>query len=434
MQPWLRALSHYGDPRIFGIFFLSFTSGLPFLLTLSTLSVWLTEVGVSKSTIGIMILATVPYSLKLFWAPVVDRVKIPIFHEILGKRRSWIVVSQLGIMASLISLGAENPAHNLGWTAFMVFCVSFFSASQDCVFEAYRSEILSPINIGAGSGVSVLGYRMGMLAASTGALYLASYFPWEVVYTLMAFGMVLGIITVLCSPEPNHGVQKTPAVSIKQQIQSFMKRQDLLLIILFIFLFKVGDSVMNSMGPRLMLELGFSKIEIANIGKLFGISAMVFGGILGGLLIARSSFYDCLLIATLLQGAASIAFMALAQSEGSRELLVFAVGIENLACGIGASGFIAYLTSLATQDSMTASNYAFFSSVSSLSRLTLSFGAGLLADTVEWQNFYGIVALGCVPAFGMLIKYKALFIGSSQSTLSQENCIIPYETTKSRSV
>ena len=199
---WLESCAVYADRRVVTILFLGFSSGLPLALTFGTLNIWLKEVGVSKTTIGLFALMGTPYTLKFLWAPLVDRMPVPYLTRGLGRRRSWAILTQLALMATIAGLGATNPAAHVELTALFAFMVAFWSASQDIVIDAYRVEILEERQYGAGAAMIVLGYRMGMLVSGAGALYLATYVGWLATYGLMTALMTVGIAAILLNPEP----------------------------------------------------------------------------------------------------------------------------------------------------------------------------------------------------------------------------------------
>jgi len=205
MKTWLSSARIYADRRIVVILFLGFSSGLPLLLVFSTLSIWLKVEGVSLTAIGLFSLVRTPYTFKFLWAPVIDRVSLPVITQWLGRRRGWAIVTQVVLMASIFGLATANPVENPWTTAVFALIVAFSSASQDIVIDAYRVEILADDEQGAGAGAIVLGYRMGMLTAGAGALWLAAAFPWSQVYAIMGGLVVIGMITILLAPEPETG-------------------------------------------------------------------------------------------------------------------------------------------------------------------------------------------------------------------------------------
>lgn len=439
MNRWVKTASLYGEPRVLGILFLGFSSGLPFLLTLATLHVWLTEVGVNKTTIGLFVFVTLPYTLKFLWAPLIDRLRVPLFCDLFGRRKGWILASQLCLIFALLCLGNSDPVHFIWGTAFCAFFVALCSATQDIVVEAYRVEALEQHHAGPGAGASVLGYRLGMWVSGAGALYLASHFSWFTVYAIMGGFVIVGIVTTLLSHEPEDknltplnldrvsplsNVLKFPDRSFRsrwedlkkafergllQPLNSLFHRRDWVVILFFIFFYKVGDTVLNTMTMPFLLEIGFTKIQIAHVAKSFGIGAMILGGLVGGIFLARKPLIQTLLLCSFLQILASIMFMTQAMVGNSVVMLFATIGIENLACGMGTAAFIAYLSSMCRLPH-TATHFALLSSFGSLARVLLSSIAGWCADHMAWSTFYGMTAVACVPCLILLITSSHHFV------------------------
>ncbi len=403
----------YFEPRVLGIFFLGFSSGLPFLLTLATLHVWLTEAGLNKTTLGLFVLCTLPYSFKFVWAPLIDKIRLPLFADLFGHRKGWILFSQ-------ILLGRSNPHLNLIGTAFCATLVAFASATQDIVIEAYRIESLKQERLGHGAGASVLGYRVGMWVSGAGALYLASYFSGATVYAFMAACVTIGMVTTLLSHEPrvSESSQRQDAQTasfrprfvkaVTEPIQSLARREDWIVILLFIFLYKIGDTVLNTMSVRFLLEIGFSKIEIAHVSKSFGIGAMVLGGFIGGIILSRKPLVYSLLACGVLQVLSCLMFALQSKLGNNIGLLFLSMGIENLACGWGAAAFIAYLTNLC-RSPFSATHFAVLTSVGSFARVSLSSLAGWTADQMTWTQFYVATAFACLPCLFLLLGQASRF-------------------------
>ncbi|MCE2951142.1 MAG: AmpG family muropeptide MFS transporter [Alphaproteobacteria bacterium] len=416
MHSWRVAARAYQDPRVLAVLFLGFSSGLPFLLTLATLHVWLLEVGLTKTTLGLFAFATIPYTLKFLWAPFLDKITLPFFGTVFGKRKGWMLASQLCLIISLLTLGASSPSDAPLWTACAAFFVSVCSATQDIVVEAYRIEALETKRAGAGAGASSFGYRLGMWVSGAGALYLASYFSWFCVYAIMAGCVIVGIITTLLTPEPDTP-PSTPSLKFNDEtntpfiLKPFMaliKRPELSLTLLFIFSYKIGDTVLNTMTIPFLLEIGFSKIEIAHVAKSFGIAAAVFGSLLGGLLLTRWSLVFNLMLCSALQIFASLMFFVQASMGHDLVCLFISIGIENVACGMGTTAYLVYLSSRCARN-FTASHFALLCSFGSLCRVCLSFLAGWTADHVTWEEFYLLSAFACLPCFFLLASFSGAF-------------------------
>ena len=263
---------------------MGFSCGLPLLLTLSVLQAWMTEAGVDLTTIGLMTLVGLPYTLKFFWAPLFDRYRLPF----LGRRRGWLLIAQLALMGSLIGLGFSNPVAQPELLALAALAVSFFSASQDIVVDAYRREDLPDRELGLGSSLYINGYRVGMLLASGGGLILADHIPYSLVYTIMACCLLPGVITTLLTPEPHvASIPQTLKDAVVAPLKEYFSRTNALWILAFILMYKIGDTMAAAMTTPFYLDIGFSKTQIGAVVKLFGFWATVGGTIFGGIAMIR---------------------------------------------------------------------------------------------------------------------------------------------------
>lgn len=402
------------------IFLFGFSSGLPFLLTLSTLTIWLKESGVNNATIGLFVIVTLPYTFKFLWGPIVDRVKLPFPLRSLGQRRSWALLSQGFLIFMLIGLGSSNPRDNILGTALWAFGVAFCSAIQDIVIEAYRIEIIDEDQKGSAASSTYLGYRLGMMASSAGTLFLAAAFSWDFAYTIMAALICIGLLTTLFTPSPQTLVfSPAPHLSLKgithytefwkwvkltygPPLKELLSTYDWRVVLAFIFFYKVGDTTLNVMNTPFLVELGFSKLEIANVAKFFGIFAMMVGGFIGGLFLNRFGILSSLMLCAVLQILSSLMFVIQALVGHDLSVLMITIGVENLTCGLGAAAFIAYLSSLCSVPH-TATHFALLSSFGSFARILLSIGAGFLADLLPWHLFFMITAVACLPCLLLLI-------------------------------
>ncbi len=425
-RSWWQHSQLYLKPRVASIFFLGFSSGLPFLLLLSTLTVWLTEAHISKTQIGLLAWVTVPYSLKFMWAPIVSQIHIPYLCDALGRRRGWLVATQLGLMVGILGLGLTHPESHLGWTAFWAAVVGLFSAWQDIWIESYRIDRLPEHYLGVGAGASVLGYRVGMLTSGAGALYLSNFFSWSIVYTIMAGFILLGLVTTLCSDDEQERDKLSrawlgqahcpkPKLSMTVWYQAFCEalkvlcqNHTMIAVLVFIFCFKACDAILNVMNLPFLIEMGFSKLEIVHVSKTFGISAMIVGGIMGGLFVNRCSLWKSLWVCACLQVTACLLFVAQAVVGHHIWLLVLTTGVENFTLGLSQIGLIAYLTQLCDK-SYSITHFAILSSLASLARVLFSMGAGWLADQCSWVSFYGFATLLCLPSLLLLSCCSAKF-------------------------
>lgn len=418
MRENLKAIKLYLDPKVLLVMMLGFSSAIPFLLTLGTLHAWLAQVGVSKTVIGLFALATLPYALKFLWAPLMDFINLPYLSRRLGKRRAWMLISQITLVFAIILLGYSNPAENIYLTGLLTFIVATCAASQDNVIEAYRIESLNQLEAGPGAGSSVVGFRIGMWISGGGALYMSDLMSWNHVYFLLSLCVCVGIVATLMAHEPEHPKQvdfnvtpinKRQSLFYKIQLKqiflpsftSFFARPNWLIILLFIVFYKAGDSILNMMSIPFMLELGFSNVEIAHIAKSFGMIAMISGGIIGGILLVSKDILHCMALSILLIIVSCILFMTQAYLGHNHAMLIATMGVENIACGMSASVLIAYLSQLCKQP-FTATHFALLSSFSSFARVSLSSAAGWISDQTDWISFYALVAFCCLPALLML--------------------------------
>jgi PAT family beta-lactamase induction signal transducer AmpG len=430
---WLGAARVYFEAPIIRLLFLGFSSGLPLALTASTLSIWLAESGVSKSTIGLFAALGVPYALKFLWAPLIDRLALPLLSRVFGRRRGWILATQFALIGAIVTMGFADPAADPGLLAVLALTVSFCSASQDIVLDAYRVETLEERQLAAGAAIFVWGYRVAMLTSGAGALYLASYAPWLVAYLAMAALMAVGVVTILLSPEPaRNGTDETRAR--EREVQAFMAGRGIaasdwraragawiyvamvspfveflasrgwtaILVLAFVIFYKLGDSMAGVMTNPFLIEIGFSKIEIANVVKIYGFTATMVGLALGGWLLTAAGMVKSLWICGVLQLLSNLMFAVQAEVGPDLGLLAGVIGFENLAGGMGTAIFVAYLSSLCNV-AYTATQYALLSSLFAVPRTLISAGTGFVAEAVPWVDFFVYTAIGAVP--GLLILW-----------------------------
>ncbi|MCH8237740.1 MAG: AmpG family muropeptide MFS transporter, partial [Proteobacteria bacterium] len=429
MKGWLESARIYRDRRVLIILLLGFSSGLPLLLVFSTLSVWLKMEGVSLTAIGLFSLVRTPYTFKFLWAPVIDRISLPILTGMLGRRRGWALLTQAALMASIFAMATTNPSENPGLTALFALLVAFSSASQDIVIDAYRVEVLDDNEQGAGAGAIVLGYRMGMLTAGAGALWLASAFTWNQVYALIGGLVVVGMVTILLAREPLAGQSLESASAEEERIaghlasgwtprlarllawffeaviapfRDFMGHPGWAAIILFIALYKLGESYLGVMANPFYVETGFTTIEIANVSKVFGLGAIIAGGLIGGVMVNRIGIMRSLLICGVLQIAGTLMFVVQALVGANVPMLMVTIAAENVTSGMATTAFVAYLSSLCNQ-AYTATQYALLSSFMAFTRDVLSASAGWAAEWLGWAGFFLFSAAAAVPGLAVLL-------------------------------
>lgn len=429
LRDWLAAFAVYRDRRVLAIAVLGFASGLPLALTGQTLQAWLTESGASLKDIGLFALVGVPYTLKFIWAPLVDRLPLPLLTRWLGRRRGWLVFAQALLMAAIAALAFSNPGQALAFTALCAVAVAFASATQDIVIDAWRVEILEERQLAAGAAAIVFGYRIGMLVSSAGALYLATVFAWPLVYLAMAAILVIGAITVLLVGEPaakprgdaerrfaeaqswlaarphlsgaSSAVMAWLYASVAGPFLQFMSRKGWIGILLFVMLFKLGDSLAGVLATSFYLNIGFTKAEIADVSKLYGFAATMLGLFLGGWLMQAVGLYRALWVCGVLQMGSNLLFAVLALRGHDLWFLALTVGVENLASGMGTAALVAYLSALC-DIAYTATQYALLSSLTAVARTVLSSYAGFMAESLGWPLFFLATTVAALPGLALL--------------------------------
>ncbi|WP_073277785.1 AmpG family muropeptide MFS transporter [Microbulbifer donghaiensis] len=421
---WGQALRVYLKPRVLAMFFLGFSAGLPLLLVFSTLTAWLRDYGVSRTAIGFFAWVGITFSIKVLWAPVIDYLRLPFMTRWLGKRRSWMLVSQLGVSLGLVGMAGLNPQLALTQVAILAVWVAFCSASQDVVIDAYRIESVDKELQGAMAANYVFGYRVALLVAGAGALYIAELASWSVSYTTMAVLMGVGIITTLLVAEPDHSFIKDRAEPFQHEwvdrmlgsgdhsplkewfvravacpfIEFFQRNgRFALVLLLFIGIFRLSDIAMGVMANPFYLDLGFSKTDIAEIGKVFGFFCTIIGSFLGGLLVVRYGIMRPLILGAAMVAATNLLFAHLAQIGPDRTWLAIVISADNISGGISNAVFIAYLSSL-TNQAYTATQYALFSSLMTLPGKFISGFSGVVVDAQGYSQFFIYVAILGTPA------------------------------------
>jgi PAT family beta-lactamase induction signal transducer AmpG len=380
---------------------MGFACGLPLLLTITVLQAWMKEQGVDLTVIGMISLVGLPYTLKFLWAPVMDRFTLPF----LGRRRGWLLVAQAALMVSISGLGFTDPGKNPWITAGAAFLVTFFSASQDIVVDAYRREDLPDKELGLGSSLYVNGYRVGMLLASGGGLIMADHMPFFMVYQIMAACLLPGVVTTLLAPEPkiNVGTPETMREAVFDPLIEYFSRRGALWILAFILFYKIGDTMASAMTIPFYLDIGFSKTQIGAVVKLFGFWATVAGTLIGGVIMLRIEINRSLWVFGFLQAVSTAGFAVLARVGNSLPLLSTVISFENLSSGMGTAAFIAFMASL-THKKFTATQYALLSSLMGIPRVMASAPTGFLAKNMGWESFFIVCTLMAAP--GMLLVFK----------------------------
>lgn len=398
----LETIKIYGRPRLLAILGMGFASGLPLALTGSTLALWLADAHIAMSEIGLFALVAVSYNFKFLWAPLIDRLAIPGLTAWLGRRRSWALVFQLGVALSLAGMALTDPVTAPVATAVMAVLVAFFSASQDIVIDAYRVELLRTEEQGAGAAATQFGYRLGMIASGAGALYAAEAWGWPAAYLVMAGLMSIGVATVLSTPEPV--VERPPrggfAATVLAPFRDFARHPGWVGILGFVLVYKMADAVAGHYAGPLYLSLGFSKIEIANISKVFGVIATIVGVALGGTLVYRLGVFRTLVLGALLQMGSNAMYVVQALAGHDLRVLTLTIAVENVAGGIGSAAFVAYLSALCSR-AYTATQYALLSALAAFARNFFVSAGGAAAEWLGWLWFF-VFSVG-LPVPGLVL-------------------------------
>lgn len=444
VRTWLYdAYSIYRQKPVLVIALLGFSAGLPFLLVFSTLTAWLRDVGVERTTIGFFAWVGITYSIKVFWSPVVDRVRLPILRRI-GQRRSWILLGQVGIATGLVLMSLVNPLDSLMVVAIAALLVAFSSATQDVALDALRIESAAIELQGAMSAAYIFGYRLALLMAGAGALYIAEFSNWALAYLCMAGLMLVGVVAIIWADEPERASLKERNEIELELVDKIMGRpmnlasrshwqrwlygavicplleffqrngKFALLILTFIAVFRLSDITMGVMANPFYLDLGYSKADIASVAKVFGFFMTIFGSALCGIMVVKIGIMRPLLIGAIMIASTNLLFAGLAYVGGEETpalwYLAVVISLDNLSGGIASTAFVAYLSSLANRN-YTATQYALFSSLMTLPGKFISGFSGMVVDSFGYIEFFLISAAVGIPAILLvllLMRYKKL--------------------------
>ncbi|MEQ8735440.1 MAG: AmpG family muropeptide MFS transporter [Rhodospirillaceae bacterium] len=421
LNDWITASRVYLQRRVIVIFLMGFSAGLPFALMFSTLTAWLSDAGIDKTSIGLFVLTGAAFTLKFLWAPLVDRLPLPIVTRIFGQRRSWLFLAQFVCVVSLIGIAISDPATRLVITVLWTVVLAFASATQDIVIDAYRIETLREDEQGAGAAAYQVGYRFAMICSGAGALLLADIVSWSVSYFVMAVLMSVGLFTTLLSPEPSRPTSPDIshlnrmdryAVWFRESVISpfldFLTRPAWLPILLFIVFYKYADGIWAAMANPFYLELGFTKTQIALVSKTYGVAMTIIGVILGGVMVVRFGILRSVLFGAVTMALTNLLYAGLALAGPSVPVLMAVISVENLTNGIGGTVFIAYLSSLCNL-AYTATQYALLSSFMNVARTFLASGGGWLADQVDWFTFFILTTAAGIPGVVLLLYLMKRF-------------------------
>jgi len=380
---------------------LGFASGLPLALTSGTLQAWMTVENVDLKTIGIFSLVGQAYVFKFLWSPMMDRYT-PSF---LGRRRGWLILTQLLLVVAIFAMGFMDPSKDLFWLASLAVLIAFASASQDIVFDAYKTDLLPPEERGNGAAVSVLGYRLAMLVSGGLALWLADrYLGWQHMYWLMSGLMLTGVIATLLSPEPENSqpAPRTLEMAVVAPLKDFFARNNAWLILLLIVMYKMGDAFAGSLSTTFLIRgVGFDAGEVGLVNKTLGLAATIFGALLGGMLMQRLSLSRALMQLGILQAVSNAGYWILAVTDKDLITMGTAIFFENLCGGMGTAAFVALLMTLCNR-SFSATQFALLSALSAVGRVYVGPIAGWFVEAYGWPWFYLFSIVAAVPGLLLL--------------------------------
>ena len=391
------------NKKILICIFTGFTSGLPLFILISLLPAWLRSSGLDLKAIGLFALIQFPFTWKFLWAPLFDR-----FTFSMGRRRGWLIIFQILLLLTIALSGFIDPVSQLTSIAIISTIIAFFSASQDVVIDAYRRELLLDRELGLGNAIHVNAYKIASLVPGSLSLVLADFFAWDFVFIVTALFMLPGIIMTLLVSEPKlkAAAPKTLKEAVIEPLKEFKNRKGLnnaLLILLFIFLYKIGDSMATALATPFYLDLGFSMTEIGLIAKNAGLWPGILGGILGGIWMMKLGINKALWIFGFMQMFATLSFAWLAYVGDNNAVLAITVGLEFFAAGLGTTAFVAYIAKT-TNPSYTATQFALFTSLASVPRTLTNASTGYLVEFFGWQTFFVFCFVIAIP--GMLLLFK----------------------------
>jgi PAT family beta-lactamase induction signal transducer AmpG len=431
LRSWWQAVLIYREPRVLAMLFLGFSAGLPFMLVFQTLSAWLRQAGIERATIGMLAWVGIVYSIKFLWAPIVDRLKLPLLYRLLGRRRSWMLLAQVGVGFGLANLAHADPASSVRFVALSALFVAFCAATQDIALDAWRIESAPPEMQGGMAAAYQLGYRIAIMTGTAGALWIAADLGWRAAYSTMAALMSVGVITTLLIREPVVAAQSRdqhervvewlaarahwPAPlrnaggwfvgAVLEPIIDFFRRYGLglgLLVFAFIGSYRLSDYAMGVMANPFYLDQGFTLKQVATVVKAFGIVAAMIGVVVGGTVVAKLGVVRALVVGAVMMMVSHAGFAILAFSESNSVVGLATVNsIDNIALGIHGTSLLAFLSSL-TSSKYTATQYAVLSSLYALPGKLLMGTSGFVVDAIDYPGFFTYTALLNLPALFLL--------------------------------
>ncbi|GKX62358.1 AmpG family muropeptide MFS transporter [Pragia fontium] len=380
---------------------LGFASGLPLALTSGTLQAWMTVAGLDLTTIGFFSLVGQAYVFKFLWSPLMDRYSLPF----LGRRRGWMLLTQVSLIILIFAIGCLNPQHDLWLMAALAVMIAFFSASQDIVFDAYKTDVLSAEQRGNGAAISVLGYRLAMLVSGGLALWIAHYYiGWRSTYWLMSLLMFIGVFATLWAKEPESEIAtpRTIEQAIVEPLKDFFGRNNAWLILLLIVLYKMGDAFAGSLSTTFLIRgVGFNAGEVGLVNKTLGLFATIIGVLIGGILMQRLTLFRALMLFGILQAVSNFGYWILAVTDKNIMTMGSAIFFENLCGGMGTAAFVALLMTLCNR-SFSATQFALLSALSAVGRVYVGPVAGWFVEHYDWPLFYLFTIVMALPGLFLL--------------------------------
>ena len=435
LRAWWDAVLIYKQPRVLAMLFLGFSAGLPFMLVFQTLSAWLRQAGIERATIGMLAWVGIVYSIKFLWAPIVDRFRLPLLHRWLGRRRSWMLLAQVGIALGLVNLAHTDPGQSVQAVALFALLIAFSSATQDIALDAWRIESAPPETQGGMAAAYQLGYRVAIMTGTAGALWIASESGWRASYTTMGALMLVGMITTLLVAEPNierqahvvpphlhawaakrahwpgwvRGASVSFAAAVIEPVLDFFRRYGLalgLLMFAFIGSYRLTDYTMGVMANPFYLDHGYTLKQVAAVVKAFGIVAAMIGVLVGGTIVARLGVIKSLVVGSVMVMLSNLNFALLATTDTPSIVgLAIVNSFDNIALGVHGTSLLAFLSSL-TSANYTATQYAVLSSLYALPGKLLMGTSGFVVDAIDYPAFFVYTASLSVP--GLLMLYFLL--------------------------
>ncbi len=399
MRDWLNV---YGNRRVLSMLGLGFSSGLPLALIGTTLQAWMTTENVDLRVIGIFSLVGLPYTLKVLWAPIMDRFTLPW----LGRRRGWIVLTQLLLALAILALGLSSPSTMPWVVASLALTIAFCSASQDIVVDAYRADVLQEKELGAGAATTVVGYRLALLTSGAIALIVSDFLPWHLIYLILAGLMLANTLFTFTAPEPDERVipPKTLKDAVWEPLLTYFRRSGAVEMLVFIMVYKLSDAIAGAMTTPFLLELGFSRTDVGTVNKAFGLLSTVLGTLVGGSVIAKIGINRSLWIFAFLQALPHLAFTVLALIGKNYYAMVAAIGLENLFGGMGTAAFVAFMMRLCDKR-FTATQYALLTSFMAVTRVLAGVPTGFMVNSMGWPMFFVVSILGALPGILLLPRF-----------------------------